>query len=180
MGRLIVVSNRVALPKDSRAGGLASALRAALVEHGGIWFGWSGRTVEAGEREMRTEREGNIEYALIDLTREEYERYYLGFSNRTLWPLLHFRPSLFEYQRADFAGYLEVNRLFAERLARLVRDDDLIWVHDYHLFPLAAELRALGVAARIGFFLHVPLPPPSLLRMLPHHEELFKNSPTTI
>ena len=173
MGRLIVVSNRVALPKDSRAGGLASALRAALVERGGIWFGWSGRTVEAGEREMRTEREGNIEYALIDLTRAEYEQYYLGFSNRTLWPLLHFRPSLFEYRRADFAGYLEVNRLFAEHLARLVRDDDLIWVHDYHLFPLAAELRALGVGARIGFFLHVPLPPPSLLRMLPHHEELF-------
>jgi trehalose 6-phosphate synthase len=173
MGRLIVVSNRVALPKEARAGGLASALHAALAERGGIWFGWSGRTVEESERTLGSARDGNIEYALLDLTRAEYEQYYLGFANRTLWPLMHFRPSLLEYRRADFAGYRAVNRLFAEHIARIARDDDLIWVHDYHLIPLAAELRALGVAARIGFFLHIPLPPAALLRMLPHHEELF-------
>jgi trehalose 6-phosphate synthase len=174
MGRLVVVSNRVALPKESRAGGLASALQAALRERGGLWFGWSGRTItEAGARGLHTERDGNIDYALLDLTRAEYERYYLGFSNRTLWPLLHFRPSLLEYRRTDFAGYREVNRLFAQHIARLLRDGDQVWVHDYHLIPLAAELRELGIGARIGFFLHIPLPPPALLRMLPHHEELF-------
>jgi trehalose 6-phosphate synthase len=174
MNRLIVVSNRVAVPKEVRAGGLASALSGALAERGGIWFGWSGRIVDDdGPRELHRQKSGKIEYALLDLTRAEYERYYLGFANRTLWPLLHFRPSLLEYKRADFAAYRAVNRLFAEHIARIVRDDDLIWVHDYHLIPLADELRKLGVAARIGFFLHIPLPSAALLTMLPHHEQLF-------
>jgi trehalose 6-phosphate synthase len=176
MGRLVVISNRVALPKETRAGGLAAALNGALAEHGGLWFGWSGRVVGEGENGSRAphlERVGNIEYALIDLTRREYEHYYLGFANRTLWPLLHFRPSLLEYRRADFEEYRRVNRLFAQHVARLLRDDDLVWVHDYHLFPLAEELRKLGVRARIGFFLHIPLPTAALLTMLPHHEHLF-------
>jgi len=174
MGRLIVISNRVALPKETRAGGLASALRGALAERGGLWIGWSGRVVDDETRRgLRTERAGNIEYALLDLTRSEYEHYYLGFANRTLWPLLHFRPSLLEYKRADFEGYRAVNKLFAEEVARFVRDDDIVWVHDYHLIPLGDELRKLGVGARIGFFLHIPLPAAALLTMLPHHEHLF-------
>ena len=173
MSRLVVVSNRVSQPKETRAGGLASAMQAALAEHGGLWFGWSGRLVGEHERSMHRERAGHVDYALVDLTRAEYERYYLGFANRTLWPLLHFRSALIEFKRADLAGYLEVNRMFAERLAGLLRSDDLVWVHDYHLIPLGDELRRRGVASRIGFFLHVPVPPPALLAELPHHHALF-------
>lgn len=173
MSRLVVVSNRVAQPKETRAGGLASAMQAALAEHGGLWFGWSGRLVGEHERSMHRERAGHVDYALVDLTRAEYERYYLGFANRTLWPLLHFRSALIEFKRADLAGYREVNRMFAERLAGLLRSDDLVWVHDYHLIPLGDELRRRGVASRIGFFLHVPVPPPALLAELPHHHALF-------
>lgn len=173
MSRLVVVSNRVALPKEVRAGGLASAMQAALAERGGLWFGWSGRRVDDGERRLERSDAGRVDYALLDLTREEYARYYLGFANRTLWPLLHFRSSLFDYDREDFAGYRHVNRLFAERLAPLLRPGDRVWVHDYHLIPLGAELRALGVDARIGFFLHIPLPPRELLAALPHHEHVF-------
>jgi trehalose 6-phosphate synthase len=173
VSRLVVVSNRVGLPRDARAGGLASAMQAALAEHGGLWFGWSGHVVADTTHELHTQRAGRVDYALLDLDRADYEQYYLGFANRTLWPLLHFRPSLLDYRRADFAGYLRVNRMFARHLAGLLRADDQIWIHDYHLIPLAAELRKLGVAARIGFFLHIPLPPPALLCTLPHHEQLF-------
>ena len=173
MSRLVVVSNRVALPREARAGGLASAMQAALAEKGGLWFGWSGRTVAEPERTLETLRDGRIEFALLDLTAAEHREYYLGFANRTLWPLLHFRPSLLDYHRDDFAGYRHVNALFAQHLAPLLREDDTIWIHDYHLIPLAAELRALGIGARIGFFLHVPFPPAALLAMLPHHEKLF-------
>lgn len=173
MNRLVVISNRVALPRDAHAGGLAAAMRAALAQSGGLWFGWSGRIVDEGARALHTEYAGRTEYALLDLTRVDYERYYLGFSNRTLWPLLHFRPALLHYHRSDFAGYLEVNRLFAESLVPLLREDDRIWIHDYHLIPLAGELRRLGIGARIGFFLHIPLPPPALLVVMPHHEQLF-------
>jgi len=172
VSRLVVVSNRVALPTESRAGGLASAMQAALAEMGGLWFGWSGK-IGDGECALRTEYSGNVEYALVDLSRTDYQQFYLGFANGTLWPLLHFRPSLLDYHREDFSGYCRVNRMFAQRLAPLLRSDDVVWIHDYHLIPLAAELRALGVAARIGFFLHIPLPPPELLTILPHHEQLF-------
>lgn len=173
MSRLVVVSNRVALPKEARAGGLASAMQAALTESGGVWFGWSGRLVEESERSLDRRDEGRVDYALLDLTRAEYQEYYLGFANRTLWPLLHFRQALLDFSRKDFAGYMRVNHLFAEHVARLLRPGDRLWVHDYHLIPLGAELRRLGVDARIGFFLHVPLPPRDLLVALPHHEQVF-------
>ncbi|MGH8234870.1 MAG: alpha,alpha-trehalose-phosphate synthase (UDP-forming), partial [Rhodanobacteraceae bacterium] len=124
-------------------------------------------------RTLHRESSGSIDYALLDLTREEYDAYYLGFSNRTLWPLLHFQPTVMQYSREQYAGYRAVNRLFAKKLAPLLRDDDRIWIHDYHLIPLAAELRALGIAARMGFFLHIPLPPPELLVNLPCHEDLM-------
>ncbi|MER3546761.1 MAG: trehalose-6-phosphate synthase, partial [Rhodanobacteraceae bacterium] len=171
--RLVVVSNRVVPPKESHAGGLAAALQAALLETGGLWFGWSGRITTADARELREERSRNIDYALLDLTRAEYDAYYLGFANRTLWPLLHFQPNLVDYSREQHASYLEVNKLFAQRLAPRLKKNDRVWVHDYHLIPLAAELRMLGVDAPIGFFLHVPLPPAQLLNTLPGHEELF-------
>jgi trehalose 6-phosphate synthase len=173
MSRLVVVSNRVAQPRETRAGGLAAAMRAALKETGGVWFGWSGKLVAAAARQLHRESAGVIDYALLDLTREEYDAYYLGFSNRTLWPLLHFQPTVMQYSRAQYAGYRAVNALFAKKLAPLLRDDDRIWIHDYHLIPLAAELRALGIGARIGFFLHIPLPPPELLVNLPCHEDLM-------
>jgi trehalose 6-phosphate synthase len=87
--------------------------------------------------------------------------------------LLHFQPTVMQYSRTQYAGYREVNKLFAEKLAPLLRDDDRIWIHDYHLIPLAAELRELGIGARIGFFLHIPLPPPELLINLPCHKQLI-------
>jgi trehalose 6-phosphate synthase len=173
VSRLIVVSNRVARPRETRAGGLAAAMRAALTETGGLWFGWSGKLVATADRTLHRESAGPIDYALLDLTREEYNAYYLGFANRTLWPLLHFQPNKMEYSRAQYAGYRAVNRLFAERLAPLLREDDRIWIHDYHLIPLAAELRERGIGARIGFFLHIPLPPPAVLANLPCHAELL-------
>ncbi|MGH8147262.1 MAG: alpha,alpha-trehalose-phosphate synthase (UDP-forming) [Rhodanobacteraceae bacterium] len=173
MSRLVVASNRVAMPRETRAGGLAAAMRAALKEHGGLWFGWSGKRVPAEQRNLRRELAGAIDYALLDLTRDEYEAYYLGFANRTLWPLLHFQPTLMDYSRAQYDGYRAVNRMFAERLAPLLREDDRIWVHDYHLIPLASELRARGIGARIGFFLHIPLPPPAMLVNLPCHADLL-------
>jgi trehalose 6-phosphate synthase len=173
VSRLVVVSNRVALPKETRAGGLAAAMRAALKEHGGLWFGWSGKLVAPAGRTLHRQHAGAIDYALLDLTREEYNAYYLGFANRTLWPLLHFQPTLMEYSRAHYAGYRAVNRQFAGRLAPLLGEHDRVWIHDYHLIPLAAELRALGVGVQIGFFLHIPLPPPELLINLPCHRDLM-------
>jgi trehalose 6-phosphate synthase len=173
--RLVVVSNRVAPGEraTSNSGGLAVGIRAALRQSaGGIWFGWSGEVREGAEPVPRLVSEGSLTLATLDLSRRDFEEYYIGYANRVLWPLFHFRPSLVEFSRRVLAGYLRVNRLFAQALMPLLEADDLIWVHDYHLIPLAAELRRADRRQPIGFFLHTPFPPADLLRVLPNHREL--------
>ncbi len=173
MARLIVVSNRVVDPREEHAGGLAAALQSALRERGGIWFGWNGEVVPNHNGKVYYRRVNRITYATIGLTRTEYNDYYKGFANRTLWPLLHYRNDLCDYQRSHYEGYIRVNDLFATCLTELIRPDDTLWVHDYHLIPLAARLRAHGVGNPIGFFLHTPLAPGELLATLPNHRKLF-------
>jgi trehalose 6-phosphate synthase len=177
LARLVIVSNRVALPseKSTRAGGLAVGLREALARRGGLWFGWSGETTEGPSGEPHLHAAGKIAYATIDINAADYREFYVGYANGVLWPLFHHRPGLSAYRRAAFEGYLRVNAWFAAKLAPLLKPDDLIWVHDYHFIPLAAELRKLGVANRIGFFLHIPFPAPELFVTLPEHRRLAGN-----
>src|SRR5690606_24127044 len=99
--------------------------------------------------------------------------YYDGFSNRTLWPALHYRLDLVEYSRETHVAYRQVNAGFAERLAGLLEPGDRVWVHDYHLLPLASELRARGVDNPLGLFLHVPFPPSDIARALPNHASVL-------
>ncbi|MBC7990269.1 MAG: alpha,alpha-trehalose-phosphate synthase (UDP-forming) [Luteimonas sp.] len=174
MSRLVVVSNRVAVPDQSQAGGLAVALQAALEETGGLWFGWSGKIDPEASGQIHEQHAGNIRYVTVDLSRQDHADYYNGFANRTLWPLLHFRVDLVDYSRETYAGYRRVNALFAEKIAPLLREDDTVWVHDYHLIPLAKLLRDAGVRCKLGFFLHVPMPSCDLLAALPDHARLFE------
>ncbi|TDK22523.1 alpha,alpha-trehalose-phosphate synthase (UDP-forming) [Luteimonas aestuarii] len=173
MSRLVVVSNRVAVPGENRAGGLAVALQAALEEKGGLWFGWSGRTVREASGALHEQSEGDIRFVTMDLNKRDHDAYYNGFANRTLWPLLHFRLDLVDYSRETREGYRRVNALFADKLAPLLREDDTVWIHDYHLIPLAALLRERGIGCRMGFFLHVPMPSPDLMAAMPDHARLF-------
>jgi trehalose 6-phosphate synthase len=174
--RLVIVSNRVAAPQPGikpTAGGLVVAVKAALRNRTGVWFGWSGEIHETETAEPRVVERNHITYAVIDLAKNDFEEYYNGLANRVLWPILHYRVDLQEYLRADHSGYLRVNRQFADRLSAFVRKDDVLWVHDYHLMPLARELRARGILNPIGFFLHIPCAPLDILRTLPHHEEIL-------
>jgi trehalose 6-phosphate synthase len=175
VARLVVGSNRVSVPGDSakRAGGLEVALRPALQRNGGVWLGWSGKIAAGNELETRSVRDKNIEYVITDLSKEGFEEYYSGFANRVLWPILHYRLDLAEFARRDLSGYFRVNYHFAAELEKIIERDDLIWVHDYHLIPIADALRRRGHSNRIGFFLHVPLPPPEILTSLPNHEQLI-------
>jgi trehalose 6-phosphate synthase len=175
--RLVVVSNRVAMEapgSKGAAGGLAVAVQAALRSSGGIWFGWSGEvTAQPATAPVLVQGDGLL-YATLDLARQDYEQYYNGFANRVLWPLFHYRPGFVDFKRADFAGYMRVNRQFAAQLAPLLRESDFVWVHDYHLIPLGDELRRLGVKQPIGFFLHTPFPAAEMFRILPTHAKIMR------
>ena len=177
MKRLVIVSNRVPNPQERgpTAGGLAVALRDATARRETLWFGWSGETAEATAAEPTVTQFGKLTLATIDLGRDDYRRFYQGFANATLWPTLHYRLGLAQFDRQDYIGYRAVNAAFAVALAPLLRDDDLVWVHDFHLFPLGAELRAGGAKQRLGFFLHVPFPPRALFCALPRGDELLRD-----
>ncbi len=173
--RLVVISNRVPVPDDGgppAAGGLAVAVRAALRGREGVWFGWSGQVSDEPEETPRIQEAEGVTYVVIDLKPQDFEEYYNGFANRVLWPILHYRVDLAEFNRADLGGYVRVNQRFALGLSSVLRPDDLVWVHDYHLMPLARLLRARGHFNRLGFFLHIPVPPPDILQALPHHADI--------
>lgn len=177
MARLVIVSNRVAMPRErlSRAGGLAVALKESLNQHGGLWFGWSGEVVDQPPETPHRASQGRVNYATLDLSPDEHKGFYLEFANATLWPLCHYRLGLIDFHRSSWETYLAVNARFAEQLVPLLKPDDVIWIHDYHFIPLAAELRRRGVTNRIGFFLHIPFPAPEVLAALPGHERLVRD-----
>jgi trehalose 6-phosphate synthase len=177
LARLIVVSNRVPtpdLPRGARAGGLEVALKSALKANPGVWFGWSGQVAaQAADIKTVSSVHENVRYVVTDLVEEDFNEFYYGFANRVLWPILHYRLDLAEYTRRDLGGYLRVNEHFANELHKILRPDDIVWVHDYHLIPLAKALRERGHENRIGFFLHIPFPPLEIITALPNHDRLI-------
>lgn len=175
MSRLVAVSNRVPrLRRGAAPGGLAVGLLAAMRARGGLWFGWSGEISDDAGDEPAAIREKNVSYATIDLNEPEYREYYLGFCNGVLWPLFHYFVDGFRYREEQYAAYLGVNQRFARDLAPLLDADDRIWVHDYHLIPLAQMLRDQGARQSMGLFLHIPFPHIEVLRVLPVYAELLQ------
>ncbi len=175
---IVVVSNRVARTKvdEPITGGLAAALLPAVKESGAIWVGASGRTREATNKEPFAEIEalGKGALATVELPKAHYRGYYEGFANSVLWPVLHSRADLVRTHAQDHASYREVNAFMARALTRFCRAETALSVQDYHFLPLGAELRKLGVARPIGFFLHTPFPNRDIIAGVPHHRELIE------
>jgi len=177
LSRLVVVSNRVPRPDRARAGsegGLAVALASALKRRGGLWFGWNGKVTGRRPAQPKFETVGDVTYGTMALSETDYQDYYYGFANRTLWPLFHYRMDLTTLDRTSWKGYQRVNAWLAEKLRPLLKSDDVIWVHDYHLIPIAENLRAAGCRQRMGFFLHTPWPALEVLLMLPVHQNIVR------
>jgi trehalose 6-phosphate synthase len=175
---LVVVSNRVARGKanEPMTGGLAAALLPVVEKSGAIWVGSSGRVSDRIQKEPFAEVEalGAGALALLDLPAAHYGGYYEGFANSALWPALHSRSDLIGVSQGDYLSYREVNAFMARALLRFQKPDTAFWVQDYHFLALGAELRNLGVAGPIGFFLHTPWPARSLIEGVPHHCELIE------
>ncbi len=174
MKRLVVVSNRVADPECQASGGLAVCILDGLRLRGGLWFGWNGDIVsDENQIGVACRKVDNVTFATMAMTEQDYRDYYLGFCNAALWPVHHYRLDLARFTPEYKEAYRRVNGRFADNLAPLLNNDDLVWAHDYHLIPLAAELRARGVRNRVGLFLHIPFPPPEVLFAISEHEWLM-------
>lgn len=179
-GRLVVLSNRLpftvrqgrhGVTIERSAGGLVAALEPAMARRGGTWIGWPGAP---GRLESRIPKPKGYEFVPIPLSAQEVRLYYQGFSNRTLWPLLHSFPTRMELDRRDWLAYEAVNERFARAAADAADGAALVWIHDYQLMRCAAHLRRLCPETRSAFFLHVPFPPYDLFRILPWDREILR------
>jgi trehalose 6-phosphate synthase len=172
VSRLIVFSNRLPLG-PSPSGGLVVALGKTMERRGGVWVGAIPDDDEVTGQTLKSYEGASFDRYALHLPTEEYNNYYLGYANSVLWPLFHGRTDLLDVADGQLAAYSSVNRKMAEASVKLIEDDDVIWIHDYHFIPLAAELRNLGVTNPIGFFLHTPFPSASNVRALSHKERLL-------
>lgn len=178
--RLFVVSNRLPLTIEQTesgfssrpsSGGLVSSINDYLNQRGRsnfsdtYWAGVPGCSEEAWNEVSDTS--GDYNYLPVFVPDESYEEYYAGFSNSLLWPLFHYFPSFADYTPSHFEAYMQVNQIFAESLLQQLRSNDVVWIHDYHLLPLAAILREALPKLSIGFFLHIPFPSHELFRVIP-------------
>ncbi len=172
MPRVVLVSNRVVdLRKAAQAGGVAVALADVVRCREALWFGWNGE-IASDDQASTVSREGSL--ATVPLSESDHQGYYLGYANSVLWPVFHNRLDLAQFEAGFFDRFIAVNKRLASLLQPLLRPDDVIWVHDYHLIPFASELRKLGVKNSIGFYLHIPCPPWQTFLAIPEHEALAR------
>jgi trehalose 6-phosphate synthase len=185
--RLVIASNRLPFQfsRDKKGawhatpagGGLVTALLPVLRNRGGIWIGWPGATGDPEELVAalaESGRSAGYAFGAVDLTAEQIHNFYLGFSNEIIWPLFHDRQGLCNFDPAFWQTYGEVNRKYADVIFAHSQPGDFIWIHDYHLMNVAAELRRLKVTSRMGFFLHIPFPSPDIFFTLPWRESLLR------
>lgn len=176
----LVVSNRLPVRRVRRRGkeawevspgGLVSALLPVLQKASrGTWIGWPG----LDDVDVEPFEKDGVHNVPLRLSRSERKAFYEEYSNRTLWPLYHDAVRPPRYSSEAWEPYARVNRRFAEEAARHAAPGDMVWVHDYHLQLVPAMLRELRPDVRIGFFLHIPFPPPELFGRLPQRAEILR------
>jgi trehalose 6-phosphate synthase/phosphatase len=177
---LIVVSNRlpVTIGKkiEKSSGGLVYAMEGLNYSTGFQWLGWAGGVVDdPSERDRITaELAERFNYKPIFLSKQEADDYYTGYSNSSLWPLLHYITPYARYEEIWWETYQKINQRFAETVLDMATTEDIIWVHDYHLMLLPAMLRKRRPDLKIGYFLHTPFPSYELFRCSPNRDELLE------
>ena len=185
MNRLFIVSNRLPvniqetegdLQVHRSAGGLVAAI-SSYIQGQHIkgprqfsevyWAGVPGCTAATWTKAERKLAEQEYQYLPVFIRKRCYDAYYNGYANSLIWPLFHYFPSYADFDGDYFDDYMEANRCFLDALMLQVRPGDTIWIHDYHLMPLAGLIRQELPGVSIGFFLHIPFPSYEIFRMMP-------------
>lgn len=186
--QLIIVSNRlpIVISKDeagetkivSGSGGLVTALAPVLRNRGGRWVGWPG-PIKEEEDEInkilkKESKKAGFSLKPIYLTPDEVSNYYEGFSNEVIWPLFHDLQTECRFDPKYWLSAQQVNAKFAGVIAQMMRAEDFIWVHDYHLMLTGQELRKLDIKGKIAFFLHIPFPSIDIFLKLPWRFQILR------
>ncbi len=187
VSRLVAVSNRLPIRLVHEAdqwslrpgaGGLVTALAPVLKNRGGVWIGWPG-AVDLEDPELLQElmwqasQESGYRFHPVRLTTQDIQGYYYGFANEVIWPLFHDLQGRCNFAPEYWRAYQEVNAKFAQVIARNCREDDYLWIHDYHLMTVARALREMDARIPAGFFLHIPFPPLDIFLKLPWRAQIL-------
>ena len=184
-GKLLVVSNRLPITVEkvgdsfkvhASSGGLVTALDSVLRKHGGIWMGWAGS--ETNEELAKVIEQASLQHPYrleaVPLSDEDITNFYLGFSNEIVWPLFHDLQSRCNFNPEYWSSYCAVNQRFASLAAQSAKPGDFIWIHDYHFTLVAKYLRDRHLSNEIGFFQHIPFPPPDIFEKLPWRKQILE------
>jgi len=187
VARLFIVSNRLPVNVEKKqgrflfkpsVGGLATGLGSFYKSYDALWLGWPGVSLDHTSEEQREEIQRRLfseaSCKPLWLSQKQVEGFYHGFCNNALWPLFHYFWQYAQFREEEFDAYREVNRAFCEAVIEEARDEDIIWVHDYHLLLLPSLLRQHLPKATIGFFLHIPFPSFEVFRLLPWRREILE------
>ena len=187
MRRLLIVSNRLPVSIERKrgrfhfqpsVGGLAIGLGSFYKSYNSLWIGWPGIAAakkDEDEKEMLEKRLlSEFHCRPVFLSQGDVENYYHGFCNKTLWPLFHYFPQYVMYDEALYKAYERVNTLFCDAVMGVAQEDDIIWIHDYHLMLLPQLIRERMPDATIGFFLHIPFPVYEIFHLLPRRKEILE------
>ena len=182
--RLIMVSNRLPISVErtgdtytayQSSGGLVTALRGVFHSYEGCWIGWTGTEYSpAVEDLLRSLPDPDFKIHPVFLTKKEKVQFYSGFSNEIVWPLFHDLQSRCNFDPEYWDSYVRINERFADRISKVARDEDFVWVHDYHLTRVAACLRERGLRSSLAFFQHIPFPSPDIFAKLPWRDEFLR------
>lgn len=185
MNKTIIVSNRLPLQiniEDNSllikpsVGGLATGMKSVHEDGNGIWIGWSGLTEEELDEDLSNQVKKEVtkaKCATVPLTQDDVDKFYFGFSNKTLWPLFHYFMEYTEFENDQWEAYKTVNQKFADVVLENIEDGDTVWVHDYQLLLLPKLIKDKKPNTTIGFFLHIPYPSYEIFRTFPWREELL-------
>ncbi|MFB3148791.1 MAG: trehalose-6-phosphate synthase, partial [Thermodesulfobacteriota bacterium] len=177
MGKLIIVSNRLPVTVSKKKskfsfqpsiGGLVTGVGSLEMSKEQIWIGWpgitlSGYSTKSDSRELK-DKLAEQNYHPVFLKRNDFENYYQGFCNEIIWPLFHYFAQYANYEKSYWDSYKRVNEAFSQAVLEVAKDDDIIWIHDYHLMLLPGLIRKKMPKVKIGFFLHIPFPSSEIFR----------------
>ncbi|MGB1449493.1 MAG: bifunctional alpha,alpha-trehalose-phosphate synthase (UDP-forming)/trehalose-phosphatase [Flavobacteriaceae bacterium] len=185
MSKYIIVSNRLPLKIDKlnnqwnfspTSGGLATGLKTVHENGKSLWIGWAGISAEEIQESEFNLLSNDLmaqNYKAISLSKDEIDDFYLGLSNKCIWPLFHYFKQFVEFDETQWESYVEVNQKFANAVLQEVEEGDKVWIHDYQLMLVPEMIKSKRKDVTIGFFLHIPFPSFEIFRIFPKRDDLL-------